>query len=121
MRIEEFTRRVACPRPDFAIPRVGDVLRSACRTLTDVHAVSFVTVSQRSRFIEEVFGECLEMACRYLAEVHPGDVLYPTLIVTALELSESDSIVSARATICNQKGELVLSGQCKYHLARTSA
>ncbi|MFF5538728.1 MaoC family dehydratase [Streptomyces cinerochromogenes] len=69
-------------------------------------------------FIGEVFLSFLELSCTFLAEVHSGDTLYPALTVTGLEPRGENGVVVTAATIHNQRGELVLSGQHKYLLRR---
>ncbi|GAA4811860.1 MaoC family dehydratase [Streptomyces ziwulingensis] len=70
-------------------------------------------------FIGEVFIAFLELSCTFLKEVHSGDTLYPALTVTALEPRDENGVVVTAATIHNQRGELVLSGQHKYLLRRS--
>ncbi|MET9595455.1 MaoC family dehydratase [Streptomyces sp. NPDC006516] len=60
----------------------------------------------------------LEMSFRFMAEVRAGDVLHPMLIVTDLRSQNEENVVTARATMHKQNGELVLSGQYKYYLQR---
>jgi len=69
-------------------------------------------------FIGEVFLSFLEVSCTFLAEVHSGDTLYPALTITGLEPTGDTGIVVTAATIHNQRGQLVLSGQHKYLLRR---
>ncbi|MEW2619220.1 MaoC family dehydratase [Streptomyces sp. NPDC048106] len=69
-------------------------------------------------FIGEVFVSFLELSARFLVEVHSGDTLYPALTITGLEPDGDTGIVVTEATIHNQRGELVLSGQHKYLLRR---
>ncbi|GGS62645.1 MaoC family dehydratase [Streptomyces griseoviridis] len=69
--------------------------------------------------IGEVFVSFLELSCEFLAEVHAGDTLYPALTVTALEPRGDNGVVTTAATVHNQHGELVLSGQHKYLLRRS--
>ncbi|MCC8455660.1 MaoC family dehydratase [Streptomyces rochei] len=68
--------------------------------------------------IGEVFVSFVELSCTFLAEVHSGDTLYPALTITALEPQGDNGVVTTSATIHNQRGELVLSGQHKYLLRR---
>ncbi|WP_030738233.1 MaoC family dehydratase [Streptomyces sp. NRRL S-31] len=68
--------------------------------------------------IGEVFVSFLELSCSFLGEVHSGDTLYPALTITALEPEGDTGIVTTKATVHNQRGELVLSGQHKYLLRR---
>lgn len=67
-------------------------------------------------FIGEAFIAFTELSCQFLKEVHSGDTLYPMLTITALEPGEAGGTVVTRATVHNQRGELVLSGQHKYLL-----
>ncbi|MFC5674905.1 MaoC family dehydratase [Streptomyces incanus] len=69
-------------------------------------------------FIGEVFISFLELSCTFLAEVHSGNTLYPALTITGLEPQGDTGIVVTAATIHNQRGVLVLSGQHKYLLRR---
>ena len=67
-------------------------------------------------FIGEVFINFSELSCTFLKEVHSGDTLYPMLEITDLiPRGETGTVVMA-ATVHNQRGELVLSGQHKYLL-----
>lgn len=68
--------------------------------------------------IGEVFVSFLELSCSFLGEVHSGDTLYPALTITALEPQGETGVVVTAATIHNQRGNLVLSGQHKYLLRR---
>ncbi|WP_413812512.1 MaoC family dehydratase [Streptomyces sp. OE57] len=69
-------------------------------------------------FIGEVFIAFVELSCTFLVEVHSGDTLYPALTITGLEPQGDNGLVVTAATIHNQRGELVLSGQHKYLLRR---
>ncbi|MFF3466462.1 MaoC family dehydratase [Streptomyces sp. NPDC001984] len=69
-------------------------------------------------YIGEVFISFLEVSCTFLAEVHSGDTLYPALVITGLEPHGDNGLVTTAATVHNQRGELVLSGQHKYLLRR---
>jgi len=69
-------------------------------------------------FIGEVFISFLELSCSFLAEVHSGDTLYPALTITGREPKGENGIVVTAATIHNQRGEMVLSGQHTYLLRR---
>ena len=66
--------------------------------------------------IGEVFIAFTELSCSFLKEVHSGDTLYPALEIIALENLGDKGIVTTAATVYNQRGELVLSGQHKYAL-----
>ena len=67
-----------------------------------------------------VIGESLigfiEVSAKFLKAVYPGDTLYPALEITELTPQRTTGIVAMRATVHNQKGELVLDGVHKYLL-----
>ena len=69
-------------------------------------------------FIGEVFIAFTELSCKFLGEVHAGDTLYPVLEITALIPEDGTGTVVTAATVHNQRGELVLSGEHKYRLRR---
>jgi len=70
-------------------------------------------------YIGEEFISFSEVSCQFLGEVHAGDTLYPVLEITDLISQGDTGVVVTAATVHNQRGELVLSGQHKY-LLRTS-
>jgi acyl dehydratase len=65
-----------------------------------------------------VIGEQLvgfiEVSARFLKAVFPGDTLYPALTIAELTPQKTTGIVAMRATVHNQKGELVLDGVHRY-------
>lgn len=65
-----------------------------------------------------VIGEKLigfiEVNAKFLKAVHPGDTLYPALTISELVRQRTTGIVAMRATVHNQKRELVLDGMHKY-------
>jgi len=67
-----------------------------------------------------VIGESLigfiEVSAKFLKAVYPGDTLYPALEITELVPQRTTGIVAMRATVHNQKSELVLDGIHKYLL-----
>jgi acyl dehydratase len=63
----------------------------------------------------------VEVSAKFSKPVHPGDTLYPTLTIAALVPQRTTGIVVMAATIHNQRGELVLSGEHKYLLRKQSA
>lgn len=67
-------------------------------------------------YIGEVFISFNEVSCQFLKEVHSGDTLYPILEITDLIPQGDTGVVVTAATVHNQRGELVLSGQHKYLL-----
>jgi acyl dehydratase len=67
-----------------------------------------------------VIGESLigfiDVSARFLKGVFPGDTLYPALEITELKPQKTTGIVTMRATVHNQKSELVLDGVHRYLL-----
>ena len=69
-----------------------------------------------------VIGESLiafiEQSSKFLKPVHPGDTLYPALVVAALTPQHTTGVVTLAVTVHNQKNELVLKGEQKYLLTK---
>ena len=67
-----------------------------------------------------VIGEKLvgfiEVNAKFLKAVFAGDTLYPALTISELTRQKTTGIIAMRATIHNQKSELVLAGTHKYLL-----
>ena len=65
-----------------------------------------------------VIGEKLigfiEVNAKFLKAVYPGDTLYPALTISELTRQRTTGIVAMRATVHNQKRELVLDGVHRY-------
>lgn len=65
-----------------------------------------------------VIGEKLigfiEVSAKFLKPVYPGDTLYPALTIGELVPQRTTGIVAMRATVHNQKSELVLDGMHRY-------
>ena len=70
------------------------------------------------QYIGDVFIAFTEASCKFLKEVHAGDTLYSALEIVALTPRGDSGQVTTRATVHNQRGELVLSGEHKYLLRR---
>ena len=62
-----------------------------------------------------------EQSSKFLKRVYPGDTLYPMLAITELTPQRSTGVVTLAATVHNQKGELVLSGEQKILLRKRSS
>ena len=58
----------------------------------------------------------IEVQAQFLKAVHAGDTLYPALTVTELKPQRTTGVVTMRASVHNQKGELVLDGRHAYLL-----
>ncbi len=56
----------------------------------------------------------IEVSAKFLKPVHPGDTLYPALEIAELIRQRTTGIVAMRATVHNQRGELVLDGTHRY-------
>ncbi|MEJ0043126.1 MAG: MaoC family dehydratase [Rhizomicrobium sp.] len=67
-----------------------------------------------------VIGEALigfiEVSAKFLKGVFPGDTLYPALTIAELTRQNTTGIVGMRATVHNQKRDLVLDGTHRYLL-----
>jgi acyl dehydratase len=68
------------------------------------------------QYIGEVFVAFTSASCNFLKEVNAGDTLYPALEIIALTPQGDTGTVTTRATVYNQRGELVLDGQHQYSL-----
>jgi len=73
------------------------------------------------QYIGNVFVAFTSASCRFLKEVHSGDTLYPQLEIIKLRTQGDTGTVTTRATVHNQRGELVLDGEHTYALKAASA
>jgi acyl dehydratase len=64
------------------------------------------------QYIGDVFIAFTEASCKFLKEVHAGDTLYSALEIVALTPRGDTGQVTTKATVHNQRGELVLSVSC---------
>lgn len=60
----------------------------------------------------------LEQSSRFLKPVYAGDTLYPELEITGLKPQRTTGVMTVRATVHNQKGELVSEGEQSYLLRK---
>jgi len=67
-------------------------------------------------YIGEAFIAFTELSCKFMKEVHAGDTLYPELQILELTTEGPNGLVTTRATVFNQDGQVVLLGQHKYLL-----
>jgi acyl dehydratase len=139
------------PLRSFDELRVGEIFKSASRTVTEANFAAFQTVSLDNHPIHyddeyckrlghpgplahglqvlsftaagaglfpHVIGEKLigfiEVSAKFLKGVHAGDTLYPALAISELVRQRTTGIVVMRATVHNQKSELVLDGVHRY-------
>lgn len=63
----------------------------------------------------------VEVRARILKSVFPGDTLYPSLEIMALTPQRTTGLVTMRASVANQHGELVLDGEHVYLLRLETA
>jgi acyl dehydratase len=63
----------------------------------------------------------IEQSSKFLKPVFAGDTLYPMLEIAALTPQRSTGVVTLAATVHNQKGELVLTGEQKILLRKRSS
>jgi acyl dehydratase len=63
----------------------------------------------------------LECSAKFVKPVYAGDTLYPMLEVVELVPQRTTGVVALRATVHNQKNELVLEGAHRYLLRKRPA
>ena len=68
-----------------------------------------------NRVGEKLIG-FIEVNAKFLKAVFPGDTLYPALTIAELTRQRTTGIVAMRASVHNQKRELVLDGLHRYLL-----
>ncbi|WP_127552258.1 MaoC family dehydratase [Actinoplanes sp. OR16] len=66
--------------------------------------------------IGNVFVAFAGLTAEFHQEVNAGDTLYPSLTIIGLDPRDGTGLVTTRATVHNQRGELVLSGDHRYIL-----
>lgn len=60
----------------------------------------------------------IEQSSRFLRPVYAGDTLYPLLTVCGLKPQKTTGVVTLKATIHNQRGELCMEGEQRYLLKK---
>ena len=93
-------------------------MNGKCIMLSRVEVLKLVNPVQH---IGDEFLAFTSASCRFLKEVHAGDTLYPQLEIIKLTTQGDTGIVTTRATVHNQRGELVLDGEHTYSLKAASA
>ena len=63
----------------------------------------------------------LECSAKFLGPVHVGDTLYPMLEITELVAQSTTGVIAMRATVHNQRNELVLEGLHRYLVRKRPA
>ena len=71
--------------------------------------------------VDDALVGFLEQSSRFLKGVYVGDTLYPALEVTELSAQRTTGVMVVRATVHNQRGELVLDGMHKYLLRKRNS
>jgi len=64
--------------------------------------------------VDEALMGFIEQSSRFLKAVYAGDTLYSALEITELVAQRTTGVIVMRATVHNQRGELVLDGTHKY-------
>jgi acyl dehydratase len=81
------------------------------------------TAAGASTFAHQI-GDSLiafvEQSSKFLTPVYAGDTLYPMLEIAGLTPQRSTGVVTLKATVHNQNGELVLTGEQKILLRKRS-
>jgi acyl dehydratase len=68
--------------------------------------------------VDDALMGFIEQSSRFLKGVYAGDTIYPALEITELLPQRTTGVVVMRATVHNQRGELVLDGMHKYLLRK---
>ena len=68
--------------------------------------------------VDDALIAFVEQSSKFLKPVYAGDTLYPMLEIAALTPQRSTGVVTLTATVHNQNGELVLSGEQKILLRK---
>jgi acyl dehydratase len=71
--------------------------------------------------VGDVLIAVVEQSAKFLKPVYPGDTLYPMLEISALTPQRSTGVVTLAATIHNQRGDLVLTGEQKILLRKRNS
>lgn len=80
-------------------------------------SLTAVGASSLALLIENSIVAFVEQSMRFVAPAFIGDTMLPEHEVVALERKSSAGLVTLRATLSNQRNELVLEGQHKYLIA----
>lgn len=68
--------------------------------------------------IDEAIIAFTEQSSRFLAPVYANDTVYPALTITDLKAQRTTGVMTLRATVHNQNGELVMDGEHKLLIRR---
>ena len=68
--------------------------------------------------VDDALVGFIEQSSRFLKGVYAGDTLYSALEITELITQRTTGVIVMRATVHNQRGELVLDGMHKYLLRK---
>ena len=71
--------------------------------------------------VSESLVAFLEQSSKFLKPVVRGDTLYPALEIVELTPQRTTGVIAMRATIHNQRGELVLEGEHRYLIRKRPA
>ncbi len=65
-------------------------------------------------FVGDSLVAMLECSAKFVGPVYVGDTLYPMLEITELISQKTTGVIAMRATVHNQRSELVLEGMHRY-------
>ena len=71
--------------------------------------------------VEDSLKAFLEQSSRFLLPVFAGDTIYPALEVDEITPNRTTGVIGLRATVHNQRSELVLDGRHRYLLRKRPA
>lgn len=63
----------------------------------------------------------IEQSSRFLKGVYCGDTLYPSVVISNLKTQNTTGVMTVAVTVHNQEGLLVMDGEQKYLVRRSSA
>lgn len=86
-----------------------------------IMAQTVLGASTLSPRVHESMIAFIEQSARFLRPVYVGDTLHPRLVVAELKAQRSTGVVTLRAELRNQQGELVLEGRHVYLIKRRAA
>lgn len=68
--------------------------------------------------IDESMIALIEQSSKFLGPVYSGDTVYPTLTIIDLKAQRTTGVITLRATVHNQDGDMVMDGDLKLLVRR---
>lgn len=68
--------------------------------------------------IDESMIALIEQSSKFLGPVYSGDTVYPALTITDLKAQRTTGVITLRATVHNQDGDMVMDGDLKLLVRR---